>query len=259
MIFDTHTHLNDKQFAEDRDEVILRAREEYGVSWMLNVGYNRETIQTSLELAEKYDFIYSSVGWHPTDAISYREEDLVYLRELTSHPKVVALGEMGLDYYWDTSPKDVQAHVFREQIRLAREVKLPIIIHDRDAHEDVIKILRSEHAEEVGGVMHCFGGDEKIMEAALEMNFYIGIGGPVTFKNAKLPKEIARLVPEDRLLLETDCPYLAPHPFRGKRNETGYVRLVADQIAELRGLSIEELAQITTNNAKRLFQIQASS
>lgn len=259
MIFDTHTHLNDKQFAEDQDEVILRAREEYGVSWMLNVGYNRETIQTSLELAEKYDFIYSSVGWHPTDAISYREEDLVYLRELTSHPKVVALGEMGLDYYWDTSPKDVQAHVFREQIRLAREVKLPIIIHDRDAHEDVIEILRSEHAEEVGGVMHCFGGDEKIMEAALEMNFYIGLGGPVTFKNAKLPKEIARLVPEDRLLLETDCPYLAPHPFRGKRNETGYVRLVADQIAELRGLSIEELAQITTNNAKRLFQIQASS
>lgn len=259
MIFDTHTHLNDKQFAKDQDEVILRAREEYGVSWMLNVGYNRETIQTSLELAEKYDFIYSSVGWHPTDAISYREEDLVYLRELTSHPKVVALGEMGLDYYWDTSPKDVQAHVFREQIRLAREVKLPIIIHDRDAHEDVIEILRSEHAEEVGGVMHCFGGDEKIMEAALEMNFYIGLGGPVTFKNAKLPKEIARLVPEDRLLLETDCPYLAPHPFRGKRNETGYVRLVADQIAELRGLSIEELAQITTNNAKRLFQIQASS
>lgn len=259
MIFDTHTHLNDKQFAEDRDEVIRRAREEYGVSWMLNVGYNRETIKTSLELAEKYDFIYSSVGWHPTDANSYQKEDLNFLRELTTHPKVVALGEMGLDYYWDTSPKDVQAHVFREQIRLAREVKLPIIIHDRDAHEDVINILRSEHAEEVGGVMHCFGGDEKIMEAALEMNFYIGLGGPVTFKNAKLPKEIARLIPEERLLLETDCPYLAPHPYRGKRNETGYVRLVAEQIAEIRGLSVEDLAQITTNNAKRLFQIPINS
>lgn len=258
MLFDSHAHINDEKFDLDREEVIRRAREEYGVSWILNVGYNRSTIASSIELAEKYNFIYSSVGWHPQDAIHYQEEDLNYLRELTQHPKVVALGEMGLDYYWDTSPKDVQDHVFRSQIRLAREVNLPIIIHDRDAHEDVIRILKEEKAHEVGGVMHCFAGDETIMEAALEMNFYIGLGGPVTFKNAPLPKLIATKVPEDRLLVETDCPYLAPHPNRGKRNETGYVRLVAEKIAELREMDLEKLAQITTDNAKRLFRISAN-
>ncbi|SFJ35178.1 TatD family hydrolase [Thermoflavimicrobium dichotomicum] len=253
MLFDTHAHLNDAKFAEDQDEVIQRAREEYRVRYILNVGYNRETIPTSLALAEKYDFIYTSVGWHPHDAVHCTEEDLEWIRSLTRHPKVVALGEMGLDYYWDNSPRDVQKEVFRKQIRLAREVGLPIIIHDRDAHEDVVQILKEEHAEEVGGVMHCFSGDLHIMEACLELNFMIGLGGPVTFKNAKLPKEIAVQVPEDRLLIETDCPYLAPHPFRGKRNETGYVRLVAEQIAELRGVSFEKLAQLTMDNAKRLF------
>ncbi|RAL23164.1 TatD family hydrolase [Thermoflavimicrobium daqui] len=255
MLFDTHTHLNDVQFSEDQAEVIQRAKEEYGVSYILNVGYNRETIPTSLTLAEKYDFIYSSVGWHPHDAVDCTEEDLEWIRSLTNHPKVVALGEIGLDYYWDNSPRDMQQDVFRKQIRMAREVGLPIIIHDRDAHEDVVKILAEEHAEEVGGVMHCFSGDLSIMETCLKMNFMIGLGGPVTFKNAKLPKEVAIHVPEDRLLIETDCPYLAPHPFRGKRNETGYVRLVAEQIAELRGITLEGLAQITMDNAKRLFRI----
>ncbi|MBA4495832.1 TatD family hydrolase [Paenactinomyces guangxiensis] len=256
MLFDSHAHINDKQFDQDRDEVIRRAREEFGVSLILNVGYNRETIPASLELAEKYDFIYSSVGWHPHDAATCTEEDLNWIRSLTNHPKVVALGEMGLDYYWDNSPRDKQAEIFRKQIAIARETGLPIIIHDRDAHEDVVRILQKENAGEVGGVMHCFGGDLAIMEECLKLNFMIGLGGPVTFKNAKLPKEIAARVPDDRLLIETDCPYLAPHPFRGKRNETGYVRLVAEQIAGIRGVSLEKLAHMTAQNAKRLFKLE---
>ncbi|MGA9172471.1 MAG: TatD family hydrolase [Thermoactinomyces sp.] len=256
MLFDTHAHLNDPKFDEDREEVIRRAREEYGVQTILNVGYNRETISTSLKLAEEYDFIYSAVGWHPHDAKDCTDADLEWIRSLTSHPKVVALGEMGLDYYWDNSPRDVQARVFRKQIALAKETGLPIIIHDRDAHEDVVRILKEEHAEEVGGVMHCFGGDLRIMEEVLKLNFMIGLGGPVTFKNAKEPKEVAKEVPLDRLLIETDCPYLAPHPYRGKRNESGYVRLVAEKIAELRGMSLEELANVTRANAIRLFKLE---
>lgn len=256
MLFDTHAHLNDPKFADDRDQVIRRAREEFGVQTIINVGYNRETIRTTLELAEAYDFIYAAVGWHPHDAKDCTEEDLAWIRELTEHPKVVALGEMGLDYYWDNSPRDVQAEVFRRQIAIARDTGYPIIIHDRDAHEDVVRILKEEGADEVGGVMHCFGGDLAIMEECLRLNFMIGLGGSVTFKNrATLPKEIARNVPLDRLLLETDCPYLAPHPYRGKRNETGYVRLVAEAIAELRGITFEELAQATQENAKRLFRL----
>lgn len=255
MLFDSHAHINDPQFDQDREEVIQRARVEFGVSYILNVGYNRETIASSLHLAEKYDFIYSSVGWHPHDAAKLTDEDLTWIQSLADHPKVVALGEMGLDYYWDNSPREKQAEVFRKQIAIARETGLPIIIHDRDAHEDVVQILKEEHAEEVGGVMHCFGGDLSIMEECLKLNFMIGLGGPVTFKNAKLPKEIAAAVPSDRLLIETDCPYLAPHPYRGKRNETGYVRLVAEAIAEIRGVSLEELAQLTTENAKRLFKL----
>ncbi|OYD06379.1 TatD family hydrolase [Paludifilum halophilum] len=255
MLFDSHTHLNDEQFNEDREEVIRRAREEYGVTRVLNVGFNRETIPDSLALAEKYDFIYSAVGWHPVDAKDCTEEDLDWLESLCDHPKVVALGEMGLDYHWDKSPRGVQESVFRQQIRMARELDFPIIIHDREAHEDVLRILKEEKAEEVGGVMHCFGGDWEMARDCLDMNFYIGLGGPVTFKNAKLPKEIAQQVPLDRLLVETDSPYLAPHPNRGKRNESGYVRLVAEKIAELRGMSLEALAEATYDNANRLFRI----
>lgn len=256
MLFDSHAHLNDSQFEGEREEVIRRAREEYGVSRILNVGFDRETIQDTLKLAGSYDFIYAAVGWHPVDAIDCTEEDLDWIEELTDHPKVVALGEMGLDYHWDKSPKGIQESVFRQQIRLARELNLPIIIHNREADEDVVRLLREEKAEEVGGVMHCFGGDWEMAQECLDMNFMIGLGGPVTFKNARQPKEIAKRVPIDRLLVETDCPYLAPHPNRGKRNETGYVRLVAEKIAELREMPLEELARHTYQNANRLFQIE---
>ncbi|MCS1352366.1 TatD family hydrolase [Mechercharimyces sp. CAU 1602] len=255
MLFDSHAHLNDEKFAEDREETIRRAHEEKGVARIVNVGFNRETIPPTLELAETYEFIYAAVGWHPVDAANCTDEDLRWIASLADHPKVVAIGEMGLDYYWDTVPRAVQEELFRKQIRLAKEVDLPIIIHDRDAHEDVVRILREEKADEVGGVMHCFGGDQTIAKQCLELNFYIGLGGPVTFKNATLPKEIAAMVPLDRLVVETDCPYLAPHPFRGKRNESAYVGLVAEAIAEIRGLSVEQLQQATYENACRLFRL----
>lgn len=253
ILFDTHAHLNDPKFDEDREQVIERARNRYGVKYMLNVGFNRETISETLALAEKYPFIYASVGWHPVDAKDCTEGDLARIRTLAEHPKVVAIGEIGLDYYWNTAPREEQADLFRRQIAIAKETGLPIIIHNRDANDDVVRILKEEHAEEVGGIMHCFSGDLTVMEECLELDFMIGLGGPVTFKNGKLAQEVAAHVPLDRLLLETDCPYLAPHPYRGKRNETGYVRFVAEKIAEIRGLSLEELAQATMQNAFRLF------
>jgi TatD DNase family protein len=255
MLTDTHTHLNDRQFDEDREQVIARARQA-GVTRIVNVGYNRETIPTSLALAESHDFIYSIVGWHPHDAADMTDEDLEWIESLLDHPKVVAIGEMGLDYYWDNAPRDVQAEVFRKQIRLARKVGMPIVIHDRDAHQDVVDILREEKAHEVGGIMHCFSGSWEMAQQCLDMDFFISFGGPVTFKNAKKPKEVAKQVPLDRLLIETDSPYLTPHPYRGKRNETAYVRLVAEAIAELHDLTLEEIADITTQNAIRLLNLK---
>jgi TatD DNase family protein len=255
MLTDTHTHLNDEKFDEDRDAAVARALEA-GVTRIVNIGMGREHIATSLELTDKYDFIWSTVGWHPQDAATMQHGDLEWLEELSRHPKVVAIGEIGLDYYWDTSPKDVQQRVFREQIRLARKVGLPIVIHNRDAHQDVVNILREEKAAEVGGIMHCFSGSWEIAKMCLDMNFYISFGGPITFKNARQPKEVLAQVPLDRLLIETDSPYLTPHPYRGKRNETAYVRLVAEAAAELKGISLEELAKVTTNNAIRLLKLQ---
>lgn len=255
MLTDSHTHLNAEQFNEDQDEVIERARDA-GVTRIVNVGFNRETIPSSIALAERYDFIYSTVGWHPVDAIDMMPGDLEWIEELCKHEKVVAIGEIGLDYYWDKSPKDVQQRVFREQIRLARKLGMPIVIHNRDAHQDILHILKEEKAEEVGGIMHCFSGSWETAKQCLDMNFHISFGGPVTFKNAKQPKEVLAQVPLDRLLIETDAPYLTPHPFRGKRNETGYVRLVAETAAEIRGMTLEEIAEITTNNAIRLLGLK---
>src|SRR5690625_2414889 len=231
MLFDTHMHLNTKQYDEDRKEVIERAFNE-GVNQMVVIGFDDESIPLAIKIAEEYENIYAAVGWHPVDAIDYTEEKLAWLEELSHHPKVVALGEMGLDYHWDKSPKSVQKDVFKKQIALAKKVNMPIIIHNRKATEDIIDILQSESAKEVGGVMHCYNDSVKYVQACLDMNFYISLGGPVTFKNAPLPKEVAKQVPLDRLLVETDAPFLAPHPYRGKRNEPAYVKLVAEQIAE---------------------------
>lgn len=254
MLFDTHAHLNAEQYNEDLEQVIERAKSEK-VEKIVVVGFDRPTITRAMELIEEYDFIYAAIGWHPVDAIDMTDEDLAWIKDLSQHEKVVAIGEMGLDYYWDKSPKDVQKGVFRRQIALAKEVKLPIVIHNRDATEDVVTILKEEGAAEVGGIMHCFTGSLETAKACMEMNFYISFGGPVTFKNAKKPKEVVKEIPSDKLLIETDCPYLTPVPFRGKRNEPSYVKYIAEQIAELREISFEELAELTTKNAKKVFRI----
>ena len=254
MLIDTHVHLNAEQYVDDLDEVIERAREN-GIEKMVVIGCDRPTIERTMELIDEHEDIYGVIGWHPVDAIDCTDEDLEWIEQLSKHEKIVGIGEMGLDYHWDKSPKDVQKDLFKKQIELAKRVNLPIIIHNREATEDCVAILKEMHAEEIGGIMHAFSGDESVADEIIDMNFYVSLGGPVTFKNAQLPKDIAVHVPIDRLLVETDAPYLTPHPYRGKRNEPAYVKLVAEKIAELRKISYEELARTTSENAKRLFKI----
>ena len=254
MYIDTHVHLNADQYEEDINEVIQRAQEA-GVDKMVVVGFDRKTILKAMELTEQHSFIYAVVGWHPVDAIDCTEKDLEWIESLAAHPKVVGIGETGLDYHWDKSPKDVQQEVFRKQIRLAQKMKLPIIIHNRDATADVVRILKEEEAEKTGGIMHCFGGSIETANDCINMNFMISLGGPVTFKNAKAPKQVATEISLDHLLIETDAPYLAPHPYRGKRNEPALVTLVAEEIARLKSLPVEEVAKRTTANALKVFNI----
>lgn len=254
MYIDTHVHLNADQYDEDLQEVIDRALNSK-VEKMVVIGFDRKTIKRAIELAESYDFIYAVVGWHPVDAIDCTDEDLEWIEQLAAHEKVVGIGETGLDYHWDKSPRDIQQQVFRKQIQLAKRVKLPIIIHNREATEDVLTILREEDAQEVGGVMHCFGGSIETAQESIKMNFMISLGGPVTFKNAKKPKEVAAEIPLEHLMIETDAPYLAPHPYRGKRNEPSYVPLVAEEIARLKELPVETVAEATTKNAERFYKL----
>ncbi|AXF56574.1 TatD family hydrolase [Salicibibacter kimchii] len=254
QLFDTHVHLNVEQFEEDKEAVIARARES-GVTMMNVVGFDRETIKGAIDLAETYPFIYATVGWHPVDAVDMEREDLDWIESLAAHPKVVAIGETGLDYHWDKSPVDVQKDVFRQQIALAKNVNLPLVIHGRESQEDIAAIMEEEGLGEAGGIMHCYSGDIETAKRFLALGFHISFGGPVTFKNAQMPKDVAKEVPLDRLLIETDCPFLAPHPYRGKRNEPAYVAKVAEKLAELQGLTFEELTETTTANAKALFTI----
>lgn len=255
MYIDTHVHLNADQYEEDIAEVISRALEA-GVEKMVVVGFDRKTIVKAMELAEEHGFIYAVIGWHPVDAVDCTEKDLEWIESLAAHPKVVGIGETGLDYYWDKSPKDIQQELFRKQIRLAQKVGLPVIIHNRDATADVVRILREEEAQKTGGIMHCFGGSVETAKECIAMNFMISLGGPVTFKNARTPKEVATDISLDHLLIETDAPYLAPHPYRGKRNEPAWVTLVAEEIARLKDLPVEDVAKITTENALRIFKIR---
>lgn len=254
MFIDTHVHLNADQYEVDLQEVIDRALEAK-VEKMVVIGFDRKTIERTMQLIEQYDFVYGVIGWHPVDAIDCTQQDLEWIEQLASHPKIVGIGETGLDYYWDKSPKDVQQELFRKQIQLAQKINLPIVIHNRDATGDVVQILREENAASVGGVMHCFSGSVETARECIAMNFKISLGGPVTFKNARLPKEVATEIALEHLMIETDAPYLAPHPHRGKRNEPAFVPLVAEEIARLKGLTIEEIAQATTANAKNFFGI----
>lgn len=255
MIFDSHTHLNAEQFNEDIPETIERAKE-LGVTEMAVVGFDSPTIDKSLELSRDYPNIYSIIGWHPTEAGSYTKEIETKLQELLTTPKVVALGEIGLDYYWMEDPKEVQDRVFRRQIAIAKEMKLPISIHMRDAIEDTYKILKEEGVQDIGGIMHSYSGDSEWMKRFLDLGMHISFSGVVSFKKAVEVQEAALEVPLERMLVETDAPYLAPVPYRGKRNEPGYTRYVVEKIAELREMPWEEVAQQTMANAHRLFRIE---
>lgn len=254
MLFDTHAHLDDDRFDKDRDEVIKQCIEE-GLSLILNAGSNMATSVKSIGLAKQYDIIYAAVGVHPHDAATMDDESVEVLRNLAAHKKVKAIGEIGLDYYYDLSPRDVQKQRFVEQIDLARQLKLPIIVHDRDSHSDVMEIFKRTNVKEVGGVLHSFSGSVEMARECLKLGLYLSISGPVTFANAKKTVEVVREVPLDMLLIETDSPYLTPVPHRGKRNYPGYVRFVAEKIAEIKGIAFEEVAQKTMENGKRLFGI----
>ncbi len=255
-LIDTHLHLDFDAFDDDREAVIERALAA-GVQRMMTIGINRATCRRAVALAERYEPVYAAVGIHPNDATEWNDDAERELRDLVQHPKVVAIGEIGLDHYWKRVPHDVQKQVFRAQLALAADLQLPVIIHDREAHEDVLHILRewvnSGQAPTPPGVLHCFSGDRAMAEEALALGFYLGIDGPVTFKNARHLQALVADLPLDRLLVETDAPFLTPHPYRGKRNEPAYVRLVAEKIAELQTCSIETVARQTTRNAERLF------
>jgi TatD DNase family protein len=252
FLTDTHVHLNLKAYRKDRPEVIARAHGA-GVAFMVNVGFDLVTSRGSIELAEEHEFVRASVGLHPHSASDLNDDLFAQLSELAAHPKVVALGETGLDYYRDLSPRDDQKWAFRRQIGLARELQLPLIVHNRDALDDTLAILDDEGASEVGGVMHCFPGDAAYAERVVELGFHIGIGGPVTYSARGRLARVAEAVPLNWLLLETDAPWLTPEPHRGGRNEPSYVALVAERVAEIRGMSVEDLARATTGNSARLF------
>ncbi|MDX9872464.1 MAG: TatD family hydrolase [Clostridia bacterium] len=254
MYFDTHAHVDDKQFSADREAVLERAQKA-GVGLIMNVGYNVAQAKSTVKLTQTYDFVYGSVGLHPHDAKDLDDAVYAELYRLCREPKIKAVGEIGLDYYWNHSPKEIQQKVFRQMIVLAKELGKPVIIHDRDAHQDVLDILKQEGASQVGGIFHCFSGNWPLAKEALKLGFYISLAGPLTFHNAGALAEVAKMVSLEKLLIETDCPYLAPMPHRGKRNEPAYVVKVAEKLAEIKGLPVEEVARMTTENGKKVFRI----
>ena len=254
MLFDSHAHLDDNRFDADRDEAIQRA-EQNGVTGIINIGADMASSARSVELAARHSGIYAAVGIHPHDAKDATDGDYEKIAQWAARePKVVAIGEIGLDYYYDWSPRDVQQTVFIRQIDVARQVGKPIIIHDRDAHGDLLAIVKKE-AQGMTGVFHCFSGSLEMAQEVIKLGFYVSIAGPVTFEKSAKLKEIASAVPLDRLLVETDSPYLTPNPSRGRRNEPAHVRFVAEEIACLRNLPLEVVAKATTANVRRLFGI----
>lgn len=255
VLIDTHAHIYGREYSADFAEMLGRATEA-GISEIIAVGADIESSGAACELAAAHERIFCSVGIHPHDAARVSDKCYEIIRRLAGeNPKVVAIGEIGLDFYRNHSPRDVQENVFREFIRIARRLSLPVIVHDRDAHEQILKILREENAAQVGGVLHCFSGDLRMARECVEMGFYISIPGTITYPNNETLREVVRGIKTEYLLLETDSPYLSPVPYRGKRNEPANVRIVAEKVAELKGLSLEDISRITSLNAKRLFGI----
>jgi len=254
VLIDSHAHVDFPQFDRDRDAVIDRARET-GLVALVNIGTDLRHSRTSVALAEEYDFIYATVGVHPHEAVTATAEVLDELRALARHPKVVAVGEIGLDFYRDYSPRPAQRRAFREQLALATDLDLPVVIHSRDAHEEVLRIL-SEW--EGAGVLHTYAAGVRRLDEVIDLGFFVGLSGPVTYSKARELRDVARSAPLDRLLIETDCPYLTPEPHRGSRNEPAYVRFVAQAVARARGDEVEHIAEVTAQNACRLFELSCS-
>ena len=253
MIFDSHAHYDSRQFEEDREE-LLNSMQENGVGTIVNAGASWRSVTSVVELAEKHPYVYAAVGIHPDDVGDLDEERFAFMKKQCQHNKVVAVGEIGLDYYWDKLSHDIQKQWFERQLELARELDLPVIIHSRDAAEDTLAIMR-KCAKGLRGVVHCFSYSKELAEEYVKMGFHIGVGGVVTFKNGKKLKEVVEAVPMERILLETDCPYLAPEPYRGKRNNSLYLTYVAQAIADIKGITYEEVVEQTERNAKTLFHI----
>lgn len=257
MIFETHTHFDDKAFDEDRDRAIAEAINS-GVARIVNVGASMQTSAASVGLAGQYKEIYAAVGVHPEDCLNLSEEDMEILKDYAlkrDETKVVAIGEIGLDYYWDEPDREIQKKWFLRQLLLAREVDLPIIVHSRDAARDTLDIIKSEHRGETGGVIHCFSYGVEMAREYLNMGFYIGVGGVVTFKNGKKLKEVVEYTPIDRIVTETDSPYLAPVPNRGKRNTSANIPYIIEEIAHIKNLTPGEVEEITWNNANKLYRL----
>lgn len=255
MFIDSHAHLDDPRFDQDRESIIESLRED-GIDMVINIGADKESSLSTLELAKKYDHIYAVAGVHPHSASELEEDGLDWLREIAKEDKIVAIGEIGLDFYYDNSPRDIQRKWFKAQIQLAKELGLPVVIHTRDAAKETYDILKETAADgKLKVLMHCYSGSAEMAMDYAKLGFYIALGGAVTFKNARVPREVASVLPLENLMIETDCPYMTPEPFRGKRNEPKLVSLVAEKIAEIKGITVDELAKATADNTRSFFRL----
>jgi TatD DNase family protein len=254
MLVDSHAHYDDGRFDGDRDETIQRVYSQ-GVGYIINPSTDLPSAKACLDMARKYPFLYTAVGIHPHCCGNIKDDAIATLAEMASDEKVVAIGETGLDYYYENSPREIQKSCFIEHIKLAADLDLPLIIHNRDSHKDVLEITRKYCSRRPAGVFHMFSGSAEMAALVVDMGFYIGIGGVVTFKNARKIIEVVKTVPEDRLLIETDCPYMAPEPYRGRRNDSGMLVHIVEKIANIKGSTYEKIAEITSENAIRLFAL----
>nr|WP_312579997.1 TatD family hydrolase [Sedimentibacter sp.] len=254
MFIDSHAHLDDDRFEEDREELV-KSLNKNGIELVLNPGADLQTSKNAVDLSEKYNCIYAAVGCHPHDSKEMTDGTINIFKDLAKRKKVIAIGEIGLDYYYDNTDRVTQRKWFREQIKLAKELDMPYIVHDRDAHEDVFNIMKEEHYSGARGILHCFSSSVEMAKEFIKLGFMISIGGPVTFKKSKTPKQVALEIPLEHILIETDSPYLTPEPFRGKRNEPSYVKYVAEEIARIKNISVEQVAYETNKNFKKLFNL----
>ncbi len=255
MIFDSHAHYDDEAFDKDREE-LLAGLKENGVGCVVNISASLDTCEKTLDLINKYDFIYGAIGVHPSETGELKAGDEEKLKKWACNDKIVAIGEIGLDYYYPEPSRECQKKWFKKQVEIAKELKLPLVIHSRDAAADTLSLIKEEKAYDYGGVIHCFSYEKEMAKQYIDMGFYLGIGGVVTFKNARKLKEAVEYAPMDRIILETDCPYLAPEPFRGKRNDSSLIKYVAEQIGLIKGMSAQEVIEITYENAKKMYNIK---